>query len=816
MNSSNNNSAGHPQALFSDNDNIDFKRYISLFISNWYWFAASLLITMSLVYGINRYSEQVFTTSATLLIQADQNDNSKSGLGSIIPGGDIFRRGQNLDNEIGILKSFSLNYRVIKELPEFQTVYVSVGRRRIAETKLYKMCPFIVVPISIELQPKLYQVNINILSNKSYNLEIDGNLNIKRTLAFGERFHESGFDFILKLRDPLNYFPGKNELSTTYYFYFESPERLANLYRNKMDITPIKDGATLVTLSVAGFVALQEGDYLNKLMDVYINYGLEYKNATAESTIKFINDQLNTISDSLSKAEDKLEKFKLSNRIIDISSEGSLIKNRIERLENEKTTIELQQKYYDYLTDYVQSRNESGDIVSPSTMGISDQVMISLVQNLSQAQKRKKLIDFNLQGKIPALGYADKEIELARNMITENLENSVKSLKISLDDVKKLINETDVELMKLPGRERLMINIQRRYNLNNSVYTYLLEKRAEAGIAKASTVSENRVIDYASGFSASIIKPMKKRNNFLGFVFGLLLPGIAIFLIDYLNNKIIDRKDVERGTKAPILGIISHNEYRNEIPVVAKPGSTLAESFRSVRTALKYYIKDSEPLVLSITSTISSEGKTFISVNLAAIIAMLGKKVLLVGLDLRKPRIHKIFDIENKEGMSSYLSGNCSYEEVIQKTPVENLYYASSGQIPPNPAELIETDNMKLFFERARKEYDFIIIDTPPIAIVTDALLLKPYIDLNIFVVRQRYSSKNTLGLIQDLYQDGKFKNLGIIINDISMSGYYGYGLRYGYSMGYGYTYGSNYYGKNSNYRYGGYSDKNHGYYTEE
>ena len=194
---------------------------------------------------------------------------------------------------------------------------------------------------------------------------------------------------------------------------------------------------------------------------------------------------------------------------------------------------------------------------------------------------------------------------------------------------------------------------------------------------------------------------------------------------------------------------------------------------------------------------------------------MLGKKVLLIGLDLRKPRINKVFEFEKSPGMSTYLSGNCDYAEIIKKTQITNLYYAPSGPIPPNPAELIETERMKLFMESAKKEFDYIIIDTPPVAIVTDALLLTPYVDINLFIVRQRYTSRNTIDLIQELYQNRKLRNMAILINDISLSGYYGYGMRYGYSMGYGYTYGYNYYGSGYYGRYGS-SGKSQGYYTEE
>jgi capsular exopolysaccharide synthesis family protein len=251
------------------------------------------------------------------------------------------------------------------------------------------------------------------------------------------------------------------------------------------------------------------------------------------------------------------------------------------------------------------------------------------------------------------------------------------------------------------------------------------------------------------------------------------------------------------------------------MPVKEKPGSTLAESFRSVRTNLKYFIKDTQNPVISVSSTVSSEGKTFVSANLAAIIALNGKKVLLVGLDLRKPRINKIFGVDNKTGLSNYLIGQEKYDNIIIPSEIENLWYATSGPVPPNPAELIDSEEMKAFIAKAKKQFDFIIIDTPPVAIVTDALLVAPFTDLYLFVVRQRYSSRNTLELVEEMRKNSSIKNLGVVINDISLTGYYGYGLRYGYASGYGYYYGYNYYGHGKYGRYG-YKDKAAGYYNEE
>jgi capsular exopolysaccharide synthesis family protein len=249
------------------------------------------------------------------------------------------------------------------------------------------------------------------------------------------------------------------------------------------------------------------------------------------------------------------------------------------------------------------------------------------------------------------------------------------------------------------------------------------------------------------------------------------------------------------------------------MPVVENPGSTLSESFRSVRTSLKYFLKEKECPVISVSSTITNEGKTFVSANLAAILAMSDKKVLLIGLDLRKPRIHKIFGVSNENGISNYLIGEAKVDDIIKTTEYDNLWYAPAGPVPPNPAELIDSEAMAGFIEKAKKKFDFIIIDTPPVAIVTDALLISSFTDFYLFVVRQRYTSKNTLELIEELHKNKNIKSLGIVVNDISMSGYYGYGLRYGYSMGYGYNYGYNYYNQYGKY---GYADSAKGYYSEE
>jgi len=795
-----------------DDDNLDIKRYLSLFLSNWYWFAISLFIALTLAYGINRYSSKLYTISSTLMIIDDQYAGANKIVGSVIPGGDIFRSKQNITNEISILKSFSLNKRVIDSLPDFKVAYYGVGKRNIAETQLYKNCPFKVTSESMDDQPKNVKVNIIINSATTYSLEINGIKNIEKNIKFGQQFNKYNFNFIIEMRDG-NYFKFNPKVSNKFYFYFTSSDELANNYRANLSVAPIDKDATIVNLSKIGLVREQEADYLNKLMRVYRNLGLESKNRIADSTIAFIDRQLRYGSDSLKKADNKLQKLRLDNKLIDLSKDGNLLQNRLEKFENERVSLKLQLYYFQYLKEYLDSKNESGDIVSPNVMGINEPTLGKLVQELAELQKKKKEMAMNLSAELPPLNFLTENIHKIRMALTENIKSSFANTEHLISDAEKNITDVNQEMAKLPGTESKRINIQRDFDINNTVYTYLLEKRAETGIAKASNVPDSKIIDNANIINSIQIKPKPEGNNIKALLFGMLIPGVILFLLYFLNNKIIDNRDIINKTNVPIIGYISHNEFAKEIPVIDNPKSALSESFRSIRTSLRYFTKQTGHSVIAITSTISSEGKTFISINLAAITALLGKKVLLVGLDLRRPRIHKILGIDNNEGLSTYLIGNCEYEDVIKETSIKNLYYATSGPVPPNPAELLEDERMNAFIEKAKKEFDYIFIDTPPVAIVSDTLLIARFVDINLFIVRQRYSSKNTLELINELFKDEKLKHMGIIINDISLTGYYGYGIRYGYYKGYGYSYGKNYYGQYSYSRYG-YSDKEHGYYN--
>jgi capsular exopolysaccharide synthesis family protein len=800
-------------------DDIDLMRYVSLFISNWLWIAAALFLALSIAYVFNRYSQRVYNVKSTLMIKEQQTTGGIANMEQIFAG-NVYNPYPNLDDEVAIIQSYTLNRRVIEELHETHVAYIPVARNGIQGQRTYGTSPFVLKKLS-DAQPDGVQMTIRFTGKETFTVDIDedalknsetgagksskqatGN----REFRLGETFSQEGFNFTVERRDSAKAIPG----GSRWLVWFESPEQLTNVFRSSLKVDAVEDYASVFTLSYDGYSPQQGADYLNTLMRLYIIQGMEWKSRAADNTINFIEAQLGLISDSLRIAETTMENFRLNNRFVDLTLEGTLVLQRLEKFEGEKNLLGLQMQYYEYLLDYLDAREDSESIISPSVMGVTDPVLVKLVDEFAAVQHQKKQMAFTARENLPQAQLMNQQLEDARSALRENVKSAISQLKISLNNVNGRIAGVEKELGRLPGTERRLIGIQRKFDLNNSVYTYLLERRAEAGIAKASQITDNRIIDDAIVQNSSRVKPKEMKNYLTALMLGLLVPMVLIVIFDLMNNKIIGKHDIERLTRTPIIGYISHSDYRVEDPVAEKPGSTLAESFRAVRTSLAFYSGQKKCPVIIISSPISGEGKTFVSVNLATIISMMNKKVLIVGLDLRKPRVHAILNAGNGHGMSQYLSGNATFEEVIVPTKIENLWFAPSGPVPPNPAELIGSPKMTEFITRAREEFDTIIVDTPPVGIVTDALLLSQLSDVNLFVVRQRYTTRGSVQLLDEIYRKGEMSNVAILVNDISVSGYYGYGLRYGYSLGYGHRYydPGNYYTKSGS--------RNSAYYTND
>ncbi|PIV61948.1 MAG: tyrosine protein kinase, partial [Bacteroidetes bacterium CG02_land_8_20_14_3_00_31_25] len=726
------------------NETIDIKKFVIKMLANWYWFALSLLITLCVAYVINRYTDPVYKQSAIVMVQ-DKDNTLSGGVEGILEEQGILRRTRKkvVENEIGVLSSYTLVKKAITELPDFNISYFSMGRIRTVER--YKSCPFEVIIDTNRLNTSSHPVNVRILSDKEYLLEVNENMNVKKKMKFGEWFTNNKFTFCINLTKP--FFNNDADFSYQYFFIINDINQLTNTYKGKLSLNTTDKKSTLIEVATQGLVPQKEVDFINKLLEVYIRSGLEEKNTIALNTIKFIDEQLMDITDSLEINETKLKDFRQTNKLIDITKEGSFLYEKIDNVQSEKSKLTIKSKYFDYLKKYIIEGKDIKDVMVPSVIDINDPMLIKLLSDLNVLYTEKSSYSFASNSKNPAIEMVNYKIENIRKSLLENINNLIQATQISVKDVDSRIALVEAEIEKLPGTEKELINIKRKYNLNDQIYTYLLTKRAESGIAKASNVPDNKVIDNALFENSVQVSPKRSLNYTIAILLGLLIPIIIIIVVDFFNDKILDRNDVESTTKIPILGSIGHNNKNLDFVVFQKPKSSIAESFRTLRTNLQYLHVDEKlkTHVISITSTVSGEGKTFCALNLASIFALSGKKTLILGLDLRKPKLHKDFGIDNSIGVSTYLIGNDVIDNIIVSTAQENLSIVPSGPIPPNPAELLESERMHNLMEELKLRYDIIIIDTPPVAIVTDGLLISKYTDTNIFVIRQNYSNKSVL-----------------------------------------------------------------------
>jgi tyrosine-protein kinase Etk/Wzc len=787
-----------PQSYMPEDDSLDLKKYLFLILANWYWFLISVFLGLGISWLVNRYTKPVYKVQASMMIKDDVRSGGLSGYEQLMPGMEIYRTQTRVANEMEVLKSYTLTRRALEQL-DFDITYVGVGRSGLKESYLYHNCPFYIVPDTTRLNPYGHKIEIEFIDKESYRVKINSGLELEGMGKYDEAFHMPQANFTLYLKDKENFNPEGGYSS--YYFILNSINGLTNRYRGKVNIELNDDKrGSVFFLSTSGLNAEQEATYLNKLIEVYMLRGLEQKNETAIKTVEFIDQQLGIIDDSLQVAEMNLQYFRINNNLIDLSTEGRMAYERLERYQRSIAELELKQRYLNYLQKYVQDKNNLNEAVAPATVDISDALLNSLILQLNELLRQKQELIFSVQTSNPRLLMLENNIENARRSIQENIAGLLENNLLGINESKRQLRDTEKELYKLPVTERQLISIQRQYKVNDQIYTYLLQKRAEAAIAKASSVADNKPLDPARADNASRISPNTKMNSMMGLLLGFGIPLAILILLDLLNNKISSRTDVENKTRIPIIAHIGHSES-GDIPVFENTRSPLAESFRGLRTNLQYLLRDPEQKVITTTSTISGEGKTFVCLNLAAIFALSGKKTLLVGLDLRKPKIHRVFNLDNDTGVSTYLINKSKFKEIIRPTDISNLFIVPSGPIPPNPAELLGTAEMEKFIKEAREAYDIIILDTPPFGIVTDSLILGHLSDATLFLVRQNYSSKDILSLINEVHEKQEFKNLGIVFNDLKRKGYYRSGYKY--------------YNYHSNYRYG-YVYGGEGYYGEK
>jgi capsular exopolysaccharide synthesis family protein len=781
-------------------ETIDLKALILNYSQYWYYFLVSILFFGFLAFLNNRYTVPEYSVSTTLLIRDD--NNTQMGAENLLEGLELFSGKKNIENEIIILNSYNISERVVKEL-DLGASYFQHGF--FITNELYKTSPIKVVIDSSHLQ--LVDINflIEIIDNNEFKLivnetdqyafsiteekerrDIAIDVDIDNTFSFGAKIETPFLSFTLFKTDLFNLKQILEE-NKEYSFVLHKPFNITKKIIFETNIHPINIETSILRLNIKDRTHNKNIAILNKLTEIYIRNGLNDKNLMAINTILFIDNQLTIIQDSLTYIENQLEEFRKQNPNIDIADEDYGTYFQKQKLDNTLSEASVNIKYYKSLLAYLKDENNPNSIVSPTSMGVTNPELNSLINQLLQLYARKGDLQLTTTEKNPTYQAILAQISHTKSTIIENVRNLIASASIYEKDLKNRITTFNSKINKLPEAEKNYLILKRKHEYNEQTAIYLQQKRYEASLAKAGTESDHKVIDTARLDSHIPIKPRKSLAYFLALIFGVVIPLAFISLRDFFSDTISNKADLKNCTNIPILGLIGHSDKATSLVVPTASKSIIAESFRSLRTNIQYLAADKEKKIITVTSSVGGEGKTFITMNLAAIFALSGHKTVLIGGDLRKPKLHEDFSLDTSKGLSSYLINKSSLSDIIEKTEIESLDVIPSGPTPPNPAELLDSPKMKKLIIDLNKTYDYVIIDTPPIGLVTDGVILMQQTDINLYIIRHNFSKSKTLSIINNLYNQEQVKNVQLIINDFKYTERgYGYGYGYGASD-YGY-----------------------------
>jgi capsular exopolysaccharide synthesis family protein len=596
----------------------------------------------------------------------------------------------------------------------------------------------------------------------------------------------NGYSFTL---EPRNEKEGSEKVKPgKYMFYFNSFGGLISSWSENLALESLDKDASMVGLTVQTECPEKAKLFLNKHTDMYLQRTLDKKNQVATNTINFIDSQLVTIEDSLNITGMNLQDYRKNNQVVDLSFQSQKLFEQTKELDNQKAALKMKDDYFRYLLEYIARNKEAGDLVAPSVMGIEDASLNSLVLELNRMADQKIAMAGTGASENPYIGTINSQIKNAKARLEENARNLLNNNYLAMKDVNSRLNVLMAEVRKLPQTERELLGIERKFKLNDNIYTYLLQRRAEAQIAKASNTPDNEVIDQAS--LKAQIKPKPMRNYSVALMLGLLIPGLLLVIIDSFNNKVSSEDDIKKISDLPVAGHIIHSFRDYQTVVLNDPKSQVAETFRSLRTRLQFFTKETSSPVILITSSMPAEGKTFASINLASAYSLVGKKTVLVGFDLRKPKIYTDFNINNDKGVSTFLIGQNTVEEIINNTDYQNLWVIPAGPVPPNPAELAASAKTRELFAELKKRFDYIVIDSAPLGSVSDSFSLAAVSDITVILVRHNVTIKHVLhNAVSDAKSNG-ISGMSLLLNDISRERtLYGYTGRYKYGYGYGYGY---------------------------
>ena len=786
-----------------DDEKINYQELLFKYIIHWPWFVASVLVCLIGAWGYLHFQTPVFQISASIMIKDDKKGGGSTADLENLGLGGVITSTQSIDNEIEVLHSKTILKEVVNSLELYITYNDEDG---FPKKEMYKTSP-IVVNLTAQEADKL--PGTAIIDMK---LSPEGNLNVNLKVGLNEynqHFNKlpavlptdvGTFGFTLKdslLNGRIEGQKTERHISAI----VSHPFGIAKGYQGALSITPTTKATSVATVSLIDTNVERGQDFINKLMEMYNRNTNNDKNEVAEKTREFINERIKIIDEELGNTEEKLETFKRNAGLTDISSDAQLAVSGNAEYERKRVENGTQINLVRDLARYINNPSNEYEVL-PSNIGLTDNGLTTQLDRYNELViERKRLLRTSTENN-PMIVNLDMSIRTMRTNVKTALDGTLQGLLIVKADLDREANRFSRRISDAPRQERQYVSIARQQEIKAGLYLMLLQKREENAITLAATANNAKIIDEPVA-AGGPVSPKPKMIYMIALVMGVALPVGIIFLIGLAKFKIEGRGDVKKLTCLPIVGDVPLTEEKTgSIAVFENQNTLMSETFRNVRTNLQFMLKDDQKVIL-VTSTVSGEGKSFISANLAISLSLLGKKVVIVGLDIRKPGLNKVFNIPRKEqGITQYLANpEKNLMELVQTSDVsKNLYILPGGTVPPNPTELLARDGLDKAIETLKKNFDYVILDTAPIGMVTDTLLIGRVADLSVYVCRADYTRKAEFTLVNELASENKLPNLCTVINGLDLQKkkygyyygygkygkYYGYGKRYGYGYGYG------------------------------
>ena len=798
------------EAQESKEENIDVKELLFKYLIHWPWFVGAVVACLIAAWVYLHVSTPVYNISATVLIKDDKKGGSAgmlSGLESLGLDG-MISSSQNIDNEIEVLRSKT----IVKEVVEDLGLYISyTDEDEFPSRNMYKTSPVQVslTPQEADLleEPMIVKMALQPQGSMDVTVKIDDDEYQKHfeklpavfptdkgTLAF---FLTP--DSVLSSKRTSEETTASEKTTRNITATINKPLAVAKWCCKNMTIEPTSKTTSVAVISLKNSNVQRGKDFINKLLEMYNINTNNDKNEVAQKTAEFINERIGIISKELGSTEKDLESFKRGAGITDLTSDAQIALTGSAEYEKKRVENQTQINLLQDLQKYMQ--NEGYEVL-PSNIGLQDVNLAAAINRYNDVLvERKRLLRTSTENN-PTIINLDTSISAMKENVQVSLDRVLRGLFITKADLDREASRYSRRISEAPGQEREFVSIARQQEIKAGLYLMLLQKREENAITLAATANNAKIIDEAIADDAPVA-PRSKITYLIALILGVGIPVGVIYLLELTKFKIEGRADVEKLTSAPIVGDIPlTDEKQGAIAVFENQNNLMSETFRNVRTNLQFMLGNGKKVIL-VTSTVSGEGKSFISGNLAISLSLLGKKVVIVGLDIRKPGLNKVFNISKREqGITQYLANpEKNLMDLVQLSDVsKSLYILPGGTVPPNPTELLARDGLDKAIETLKKNFEYVILDTAPVGMVTDTLLIGRVADLSVYVCRADYTRKNEYTLINELIDGNKLPNLCTVINGLDLKRkkygyyygygkygkYYGYGKRYGYGYGYG------------------------------